>query len=123
MESDLKYNLKHYAYIGDAVYELFIRSVVIDKTALQNKMHQLSTKYVCAQFQADLIIKIEKYFNEDEIGIQRRARNIKMTINKKNNPKVHSLATSFEAVIGYLYLNNKSRLDEIFDIIKKEIEI
>lgn len=118
----MEYNLKHYAYIGDAVYELFVRNIVIDRTKLQNLMHKYSTKYVCAQYQAELINKIFDYLNEDEIEIQKRARNLKITINKRNNPKIHALATSFEALIGYLYLNNKSRLDEIFDIIKNIIK-
>ncbi len=119
----MEYNLKHYAYIGDAVFEIFIRKIVIEKTVCQKKMHELSTKYVCASFQADLINKIIKYLKEDELDIQKRARNLKMTINKKNNPKIHSLATSFEALVGYLYLNNKERLNELFDIIRKEIDL
>lgn len=116
------YNLKHYAYIGDAVYELFIRELVIEKTTQQNKMHEFSTKFVCANAQADILDKIIPYFTDDELDIQKRGRNLKITINKRNNPAVHSLATSFETVIGYLYLNKKDRLKEIFDIIKKELK-
>jgi len=116
------YNLKHYAYIGDAVFELFIRKLVIQKTPKQQQMHSLSTKFVCACAQADILEKIMPYLLDDELEIQRRGRNLKITINKRNNPKIHSLATSFETVIGYLYLNKKDRLEEIFDIIKKELK-
>lgn len=119
----MDYNLKHYAYIGDCVYELFIRELVIEKTQNQNAMHQLSTSFVNAQAQADILEKIYDSLNEDEIEIQKRGRNLKISINKKSNPKIHSLATSFEVLIGYLYLKNNERLKEIFSIIKKEIEI
>lgn len=118
----MNFNLKHYAYIGDVVFELFIRELVIQKTTSQKLMHQLSTKFVCASAQADIINIIMPYLSEDEIEIQKRGRNLKITINKRNNPKVHALATSFETLIGYLYLNKKERLAEIFDIIKKELK-
>ena len=97
-----KYILKHYAYIGDAVWELFVRNLVINKTQILEKMHKLSTKYVCAKFQAELINKIISELSEDELAIQKRGRNLKITINKKNNPLIHSLATSFETVLGYI---------------------
>ena len=115
----MKYNLKHYAYIGDAVWEIFIREHVINKTPKQDVMHKLSTKYVCATKQAEIIENILEFLKDDELEIQKRGRNLKITINKKNNPTIHSLATSFEVLIGYLYLNNKERLNEIFKLIEK----
>ena len=118
----MEYNLKHYAYIGDCVWELFIRELVIKKTKSQNAMHNLSTKYVCAQAQADFLVLIIDKLTKDELEIQKRGRNLKISISKKNNPKIHSLATSFEVLIGYFYLNNKKRLDEILSLIKKNIE-
>ena len=119
--SVMEYNLKHYAYIGDAVWELFIRNKAINKTTSQALMHKISTKYVCASFQAEMINKIFDILTPEEQEIQRRGRNLKITVNKRSNPKVHSLATSFEVIIGYLYLNNKERLNEIFDILNDEI--
>ena len=118
----MNYNLKHYAYIGDAVWELYIRKLVINKTQSQAGAHKLSTKYVCASFQANAIVGIIDKLKEDELDIQKRARNIKMTINKKSDPKKHSLANSFEALIGYLYLNNPKRLEEIFKMLKVGLE-
>ena len=50
----MNYNLKHYAYIGDSVFELFIREIVIEKTQKQDLMHKMSTKFVNAQAQADI---------------------------------------------------------------------
>ncbi len=85
-------------------------------------MHNLSTKYVCANAQADILNLIIDKLSPDEQDIQKRARNLKITINKRNNPKIHSLATSFEALLGYLYLNKKERLHEFFEMIKNHLE-
>ncbi len=118
----MKYNLKHYSYIGDCVWELYVRNHVINKVQNLKDMHALTTKYVRAEFQADLINKITDKLTENELDIVHRSRNLKMTINKKSNPRIHSLATSFEGLIGYLYLENKERLDEIFKYIEESIK-
>ena len=118
----MNYNLKHYAYIGDCVFELFIREIVINKTQKQDMMHKISTKYVNAQAQADFLEKIIEKLTLEELEIQKRGRNLKITINKKSNPKIHALATSFEVLIGYWYLNDKARLSEILEILKNSIE-
>ena len=117
----MNYNLKHYAYIGDCVFELFIRKNIIKKTQKQDLMHKLSTKFVNAQAQADILENIIDFLSPEELEIQKRGRNLKITINKKSNPKIHALATSFEVLIGYWYLNDKQRLEEIFNIIQKNI--
>ena len=119
----MEYNLKHYAYIGDSVWELFIRNKVIKKTQLQSMMHKMTTKYVCAAFQADAINFVYDILSEQEKEIQRRGRNLKITINKRSNPKIHSLATSFEVIVGYLYLNDKDRLKEIFDFLEEKLDL
>jgi len=117
----MNYNLKHYAYIGDCVWELFIREIIITKTQKQDLMHKMATKFVNAQAQADILENIIDQLNEKELEIQKRGRNLKITINKKSNPKIHSLATSFEVLIGYWYLNDKKRLTEIFELIKNNL--
>ena len=118
----MKYNLKHYSYIGDCVWELFIRKHVINKVQNLKDMHSYTTKFVRAEFQADLINKVIDKLSDDELDIVHRSRNLKMTINKRSNPRVHSLATSFEGLIGYLYLEKRQRLDEIFNLIEEEIK-
>jgi len=114
----MEYNLKHFAYIGDCVWELFIRQNVIQKTKMQALAHKLTTKYVCASFQASAIENIFNNLNEQEKELQRRGRNLKITINKRSKPQMHALATSFEVIVGYLYLNDKKRLEEIFELLK-----
>ncbi len=117
----MEYNLKHYAYIGDCVWELFIRNNIIQKTSVQKQMHKLTTDFVNATSQANFLALIEEKLTETEKEIQKRGRNLKISINKKNNPKIHSLATSFEVLIGYWYLNDKNRLDEMLKFLKDEL--
>ena len=114
----MNYNLKHYAYIGDCVWELFVREKVIQKTQKQDLMHKMSTSFVNAQAQADILEKLIEKLTPEELEIQKRGRNLKITINKKSNPKIHALATSFEVLIGYWYIHNKERLEDIYSIIK-----
>lgn len=118
----MEYNIKHFAYIGDVVWELFIRKLVIKKAQKQELMHKLSTKYVNAQAQADILELIIENLSDEELEIQKRGRNLKISINKKSNPKIHTLATSFEVLIGYLYLNNEQRLNEILELIKPNLK-
>lgn len=117
----MEYNLKHYAYIGDCVWELFVRNNIIQKTNVQKQMHKLTTDFVNAASQANFLALIEEKLTETEKEIQKRGRNLKISINKKNNPKIHSLATSFEVLIGYWYLNDKNRLDEMLKFLKDEL--
>lgn len=117
----MNYTLKHYAYIGDCVWELFVREKIIQKTQKQDLMHKMSIKYVNAQAQADILEMFFDKLNDEELEIQKRGRNLKITINKKSNPKIHALATSFEVLIGFWYLNNKERLNEVLDYISNEI--
>ncbi len=116
----MNYDIKNYAYLGDAVWEIIIRKVIIQKTTVQKTMHKISTMFVCAEFQADLLSAIFPILNEDEQEIVKRARNIKLNINKKNNPKIHTLATAFETLIGYLYIEKKEKF-ELFEKIFTEI--
>ena len=116
-----QYNLKHYAHIGDAVFELFIRENVILHASKQNEMHKLTTKFVNAPSQAEILSKIEDFFNPEELEIIRMGHNLPITANKRNNQKIHRIATSLEVITDYLYLNDKERLDKLFEVIKKSL--
>ena len=116
------FDLKRFAHIGDAVYELFVRENVVFKVKSQNIMHKITTSFVCAPFQAKMAeIIYENFLNDDEREIFRRARNLNLTISKKNNPSIHRYATAFEVIIGFLYLNNRPRLEELFEVIKEKM--
>ena len=116
------FDLKRCAHIGDAVYEVFVREIVIFKTKSQNVMHKMTTSFVNAAFQAKMAELIyDNFLNEDEKDIFRRARNLNLTVNKRRNPEIHRHATAFEVLVGYFYLNDKKRLEALFELIKANI--
>ena len=119
----MNFCLKHYAHIGDAVWELFIREDVIYHTSNQRQMHNLTTKFVNAEFQSEILDKMSDFFTDEENELIRRGRNLPLTVAKRNNPQTHRNATSLEVITGYFYLNDKKRLEEFFKNIKKNLKI
>lgn len=108
-----------WAYIGDSVYELFIRTQLVNKTKLNpHKLHIESIKYVKAQAQAEILMKIYDNLNEEEKNIVRRGRNAENHHLPKNaNATDYMYATAFEALIGYLYLSKQDeRVREILEM-------
>ena len=107
-----------WAYIGDNVYEMFIRTTLINKTNLKpHKLHIESIKYVKAAAQAKLLKDIYDDLTDEEKEIVRRGRNTQNHhVPKNSNVQEYMHATAFEALIGYLYLTKQNnRLKEIFD--------
>ena len=103
-----------WAYVGDSVYELYIRTYLANITNLNpHKMHVQSIKYVKASAQAKIVKKLD--LSEEEKDIVRRGRNTQNHHLPKNaSIEEYSYSTGFEALIGYLYLNKKeNRLSEI----------
>ncbi len=105
------------AYLGDAVYEVYIRKHVME-TGQTNAdvLHQCAVKYVRAQGQAKAIKKlINEFLTEEEVKFVKRARNHKYTSKAKNaDPVTYKLATAFEALIGKYQLDGeKDRLEEV----------
>ena len=95
------------AYMGDAVYEQFIREHILKKgTADTNRLHRISTMYVSASAQAKIIKSLFDDLTEDEQKLVKRARNRKYHTKAKNaDPVTYKWATALEALIGYLYLS------------------
>jgi len=115
-----------WAYVGDAVYELYIRTNLVNNTKLKpHKLHIESIKYVRAKAQADILKKIMNDLTEEEKGIVRRARNAENHHLPKNaDPQDYMYSTAFEGLVGYLYLSKKDeRLKEILEKIKEGTEI
>lgn len=105
-----------WAYVGDAVFELYIRENLVNKTKLKpHKLHLESIKYVKASAQAEILKQIEETLTEEEKDIVRRTRNTKNHHLPKNaDVNDYMYATAFEGLIGYLYLlGRKERLEEI----------
>lgn len=96
------------AYIGDAVYDLIIRTVVVDRANRPaNALHHITVKYVSAGAQARIVDALMESLTEEEQGIYRRGRNAKPHTTAKNaSVGDYMKATGFEAVLGYLYLKN-----------------
>ena len=105
-----------WAYMGDAVYEKYIREYVIKQGLCKNGLlHKKSIKYVSAKNQAEILKGLEAELTEDELDIVRRGRNANPHSHAKNADIIdYKYATGFEALIGYLYLIEKNeRLNEI----------
>lgn len=109
------------AYMGDAVYELLIRTYIMDIDLSVNQLHKEATKYVKANAQSEIIHYLEGYLTEDEKGIVKRGRNAKTNTNPKNTSMIdYKFATGLEALFGNLYLTEQySRISQLFDIIKE----
>ena len=114
-----------WAYVGDSIYELLIRTYLVNKTKLKpHKLHIEAIKYVKAGAQADILKRLEEHLTCEEKEIVRRGRNAENHHLPKNaNVEEYMYSTAFEALIGYLYLCKKDeRLKEIFDLILDENE-
>lgn len=111
------------AYIGDAVYEIFIRTFLIGKKNISvNELHKEAIEYVNAKAQADITHYLEDKLTEEEWQMVKRGRNAKSGSAPKNaNFLDYRYATGFETLIGFLYLNGKyERILEIFGMIINE---
>lgn len=111
-----------WAYVGDCIYELYIRTDLVNKTKLKpHKLHIETIKYVKAKAQADILKRIEENLTEKELEIVRRGRNAENHHLPKNaNPADYMYSTAFEGLIGYLYLTKQDeRLKEIFKMCKE----
>ncbi len=105
-------NTTNLAYIGDAVYEVYVRKYIIENYKGDiNQLNRRAIKYVRAESQAIVLKKIMSQLSEEEQAVVRRGKNKKITSKpQKADPKVYKLATGFEALIGYLDLLEKENL-------------
>lgn len=111
------------AYIGDAIYDLVIRSVVVERANRSaNDLHKKTVRYVKAEAQAAMILALAAELTPDEEAVYKRGRNAKSyTVAKNASMGDYRKATGFEALMGYLYLTNQT--DRLLYLIKKGIEL
>lgn len=112
------------AYIGDAVYEVFIRRYLLEDKALSvNDLHKKAIEFVKAKAQSDIVHQLMDKLTDEELTIVKRGRNKKSASVPKNaNVTDYRYATGFEALVGYLYLLNRhDRIKEIFNIIIEDL--
>ncbi len=109
------------AYLGDSVYEIFIREYLLNCGIVKvNDLQREAIKYVSAKNQSDYLTKMidENFLSEEELVIIKRARNHKSHASKSTDIRTYKNSTGLEALIGYLYLKeNKTRITEIMNFI------
>ena len=110
------------AYIGDCVYDLVIKSLVINAGNKQvNKLHQETSKLVQASTQSLMMRTMQEHLTEEEHAVYKRGRNAKSVSPAKNQSVTdYRRATGFEAVLGYLYL--KKDYKRLLDLVKIGLE-
>ena len=97
------------AYIGDAIYDLVIRTIVVERgNSSANKLHAKAVSYVNARVQARMIDALESELTQEEEAVYRRGRNAKSYTTAKNATVIeYRKATGLEALCGYLYLQGR----------------
>ncbi|HHW56855.1 MAG TPA: Mini-ribonuclease 3 [Clostridia bacterium] len=114
------------AFIGDAVYSLYIRTMIVAKESKPvNFLNKETVKYVKATAQAQSIKRIYDFLTEEEKDIVRRGRNVKSnTMPKGVQVQAYRYATGFEALLGYLYLKGEfERLKNIMELSMETIKV
>ncbi|TAF54314.1 MAG: Mini-ribonuclease 3 [Oscillatoriales cyanobacterium] len=101
------------AYIGDAVYELYVRQAFLSPPRRLNDHHRCVVGHVRAERQAQHLDAIESALSETELDIVRRGRNATGRVPRRTNRTTYQRATSLEALVGYLYLCDANRLNEV----------
>ena len=111
------------AYIGDGVFDLVVRSVIVAKgNTKASQLHLKTSQIVKAHTQALMIEALEGELTEEEADIYRRGRNAKsVTMAKNASMSDYRKATGFEALMGYLYLQDD--FERIVFLTKKAIEL
>ncbi len=107
-------NLRNYAYIGDAVWELYIREKTVKLTNNSTNLHKITTAKVKMSFQAEMLHKLENILTGEEHEISRRGRNLPIPVGRRQNQSEYRQATAFETLIGWWYLTNPERLSYIY---------
>lgn len=104
------------AYIGDAVFSLYVRRRLLPVSSHVQVLHDLAARMVSAVMQAKAMDALEGELTEEESQIARRGRNTKSTVPKSASVREYRQGTAFEALMGYLYLmDQKERLHELMD--------
>ncbi len=110
--------LRNYAHIGDAVWEVYVRTYTMFKTSNSKLLHKITTERVNASFQKDMLNLIEPLLTEEEQDLARRGRNLPIPIGRRSIQADYRKATAFEVLIGFWYLHDKERLEYFYDFFK-----
>lgn len=110
------------AYIGDGIYEIVVRTVIVDEANRQvNKIHKAASELVKAQTQAKMIFRLMDRLTDEEQLVYKRGRNAKAVTRAKNaSMSDYRTATGFEALMGWLYLTGQT--ERMLSLIKLGLE-
>ena len=104
------------AYLGDTLFDLFVRERLVRRGGRVREMHRQAVKLVCAAAQAEAFERVEGCLTEEEAAVARRARNARQTPTKGADIADYHRATAFEALVGYLYyMDRKGRARELLE--------
>ena len=112
------------AFLGDGVFELLVRTELLNKNKNPKTLHREAIKSVKASTQTTKINRVIDILTEEELGVFRRGRNAKShTMPKNATVRDYKEATGLEALFGYLYLLNKgSRILELYSLMEEDRE-
>ena len=119
----MRLNPKQWAFIGDTVYDLFLRTYVMTCTDYTlPKMHKLCVAHVSCKAQAQVLDRISPMLTSQETDILRRSRKVRThTTHKNADPLDYAKATALEALFGFLYLTGQdARMEALMAVILKE---
>lgn len=95
------------AYLGDTVYDLYVRSHLVAKGGRVGALHKRAVGHVCAHAQAEALGRVESMLSDEEAAVVRRARNTRQSPPKHADPADYQRATGLEALIGFLYVTGR----------------
>jgi len=105
------------AYVGDAVYELYMRTYYLMPPKKSPLYHQAVVQQVRAEQQAQYLQTLIPYLSPEELDMVRRGRNSVHRSPRRLDPQIYQQATSLETLIGYLYLSDPSRLHQLLGML------
>lgn len=110
------------AFVGDAVYELLMRTRLLHPNKNSNKLHRITSSYVNAKSQSKVLNELESHLTDEEMYVIRRGRNAKShTVPKNADLRDYKNSTALEALFGYLYLlDREDRISELFNFIWRD---
>ncbi len=106
------------AYLGDAVYELYIRSFYLLPPKRSHAYHDMVVAQVRAESQAKALRSLEPHLTNTELEILRRGRNAAAGRPKRLDPEIYQQASSLETLMGYLYLTDPQRLNQLLSYLE-----
>lgn len=109
------------AYLGDTIWDFYVRRELVKKGGRVQKMHREAIKTVCAHAQSEALARIEEELTEEEKDVVRRARNANQKCPRNADPADYHRATGLEAMIGYLYLTD--RQERMDSLIRKALDM